>query len=254
MGIDPPNTPGKSADEILHAIIKESARGCVLVCAAWAEDIMRRILWRELAFIHIVRGIHPVPAKDLDSLLHALLDGALMRSANRVACCRAMGVIDENTAIALNALFSMRHKYFAHFAGPSRLNDPRVSQRLKEFTDHVIKPKDSKPFSSYPENRKQYSKARLRFMDAYADLMIGIFNAMGELEKSRVEECQRLSRLYTTLTRQLEQRTSEVEQSTRKLTNQSQSSRRASRSQITKATKRDSVAKRGHSARKSSGK
>jgi hypothetical protein len=161
----------KSPNEVLRAVIKESDRGCVLVCAAWVEDMLREMISNEIEFMRDIRGLHPISPKDYDSYLRSLLDGALNRAGNRVAFCRVAGFVDESTADALTALFLMRNEYFAHFAGVSRLNDKRLTQRLKEFTDSVV-PQGSKKAFSGTLRRKSYSKARCKFMDAYSDLVI----------------------------------------------------------------------------------
>lgn len=99
----------------------------------------------------------------------------------------------------------MRNEFFAHFAGVSRLSDRRVSQRLKEFTDSVVERKGTKNLS-HALSRKRYSKARCRFMDAYADLVYTLLDAMTKLMESQADEFQRRSRMYKHVTKEIERK------------------------------------------------
>jgi hypothetical protein len=257
-----PNNGNSVAKDAIRAIVKESDRGCVLVCAAWIEDLMRTIIRDEIDFAQKFRflnsapGEKQVPDKEFDSLARTLVNGALNRAANRVAYCRAIGLIDERLAAGMNALFSLRNEFFAHFAGVSRLNDRRVSQRLKEF-----KTINHQGDSSFSMNlsRKSYSKARCDFMNAFSVLVLNLFDIMTRNSKWHASEYDRVGRTLRRKSRELNKKSADTRRRTAamrrkiaRLKGQSQKSPvRTSHAQTINTAKRASSHNNGQASRKS---
>jgi hypothetical protein len=255
MKIDPLH----QAKEITQALASESDRGCVLVGAAWIEDLMRTMIRDEIEFLCQTRDVSSTVPKDIKSLLKTIVDGAMNRAANRVAFIRATGMIDDRLRNSMNALFLMRNEFFAHFPGRSSLSAPQVSQRLKEFCE--INPTNDETFTA-SLGKQRYSHGRRRFLNAFSLLAYQLITAItrqidghsDEFRRQRKfweQEKKRLSK--TTLTKQQTAELLEtVEQMQAKLLSLKYSSR-APFSQTTKTASRATSDKSAHKSRKGSG-
>src|SRR5258708_2996105 len=97
-----------SLQNLANALIPKSDPGCVLVSAAWLEDQLRFAI--DVLLIKLSSYGNHFPGMDAQkSLRDDLLNGAIGSAKARVTLCRAIGMIDEPTAAALNALFSLRN-------------------------------------------------------------------------------------------------------------------------------------------------
>lgn len=165
--------------QIINAILRESDRGCVLVSAAWLEDILRMAICRTMSRIHGF-GTNKLPTEERDAMERALLEGALNRAANRIVFCRLAGLISAPMAAAMESLFTLRNQHFAHFAGPSRLTDPAVQVALAQFTKAVDELNRGNPPNIedlIKLGKRKYSNARKDFMAAYASLLAEVYMA-----------------------------------------------------------------------------
>lgn len=174
--------PPDKIEKILTALKRESDRGCVLVSAAWVEEQLRMGIDAIIEQTSSRYGHHPVDVKEFDSLTNSLLNGALNRASSRVTYCRAIGMIDAGMAAGLEALFSLRNDHFAHFAGVSRLTDPRVKDQLCNLLKAVmpseyVNGKLHFPHEPIKRNKKQ-SKARFDFLSAVMTLSIRLHTDM----------------------------------------------------------------------------
>src|SRR5690349_6980223 len=132
-----PSRRTNSLNEIVDAIVSESDRGCVLVSAAWIEDLLKTSIKSMLLKLFLY-GPNPFPKFEMADAMHeSLVNGALGRAGTRVDFCRSIGMIDDHSKEAMNALFGLRNQHFAHFAGVSRLNDPLINDHFENFTKAV---------------------------------------------------------------------------------------------------------------------
>lgn len=197
-------------DEFFDAVWKESDRGCVLICAAWIEDLMRTLIHDELEFISDIRRLHVISATELDRGIRDIADGAFGKATNRIAFCRVTGMISRELERALKVLFTLRNKHFAHFAGVSRFNDARIKHLLEDFSEHA-----KAAFEETGQERKNaarnisrglnraYSKSRIKFMHAFSDVACALFDSMAQVMKAQSEAFERESAFLKKVTRQL---------------------------------------------------
>jgi hypothetical protein len=165
-----------TSSEIFKAVAAESDRGCVLVAAAWMDDLLRDIVWDAIDNSYPC-GAFVVPDKERNSLKRAVLDGSLGRSSSRINFCRVAGIFDAPTTTALTALLQLRNDNFAHFAGVSRLSDPKVKQRLEEFTSAAKDSQETFTYDQESQNLKKHSRSRIDFMFSFHFLMISVLQA-----------------------------------------------------------------------------
>jgi hypothetical protein len=79
--------------------------------------------------------------------------------------------------------FNLRNEHFAHFAGISRLNDPRVRDQLNNFLDPIM-PRSILLGARFPGESaavyKKHSKARREFMNGVMLLAMDIIAAASD--------------------------------------------------------------------------
>lgn len=178
--------PPGNIDEIYQAMVNETDRGCVLVSAAWLEDRLKNSIELLLKQLGLFGNFDP-PEDEYKSLMNGLLDGALGRAANRITFCLAIGMVNKNTASALNAVFSLRNDHFAHFAGVSRLTDARVKDQLENFIKAAAAPSEWAERKLYPEQaasaKRRHSKARRDFMNSVLQVSVDIYDGLLRMSK-----------------------------------------------------------------------
>jgi hypothetical protein len=120
MATDPSTVAvAQAAQQIALQMLEERGRGAVLVGVARVDAALE----------HLIQGVmHPAPAKG-DGLFQP--DRPLGSIGAKVALARRLGLIDEPTERALNALRKLRNA-FAHSAESASPSDPAHSSRLAE--------------------------------------------------------------------------------------------------------------------------
>jgi hypothetical protein len=150
--------------EIFDALLKESDRGCVRVAAAWMEDVLGMTIDGVLKIL-LSYAPRNVLLAETQSCRNSVVNGALSRANSRVSFCRAIGMLDEPTTMALTALFNLRNDHFAHVAGVSRLSDRLVKDQLKNLLEAAkITPQYVQSVFPTAKSARQFSLARREFM------------------------------------------------------------------------------------------
>jgi DNA-binding MltR family transcriptional regulator len=123
--------PRPSPREFVLALEHESDRGFVLATTAWIEDMLQLVIKATIRISTEVLGDEDARMKKLDEVLSDSR-GGLGGLKARTTFCAALGVIDDDQQKQIELLARIRN-HFAHFAGPSTLDDPALADEIRSF-------------------------------------------------------------------------------------------------------------------------